>query len=224
MMDLQPIWLSIKLAFLSSIILFFISIPISYWLAYGKSRIKPFIETLISMPLVLPPTVLGFYLLLLFSPNNFPGSFLNEYLGINLLFSFPGLVFASIIYSMPFMINPIRSGFAGVNRSIIEASWVLGKSKLNTLIHVIIPNAKIAIITALVMSFAHTLGEFGLVLMIGGNIPDKTRVASIAIYDKVEALDYSSANTYSLILFALAFLILFSVYFLNRGKERSSVI
>lgn len=224
MIELKPIWLSLQLAFISTIILFLISIPISYWLAYSRSRVKPFFETLISLPLVLPPTVLGFYLLILFSPNGFPGSFLNQYLEVNLLFSFSGLVFASVIYSLPFMVNPIRSGFAGVQRPVIEASWVLGKSKFSTLVHVIIPNSKIAILSALVMSFAHTLGEFGVVLMIGGNIPDKTRVASIAIYDKVEALDYASANTYSIILISIAFLILFSVYYLNRGKERSSVV
>lgn len=216
MIDLNPIWLSLKLAFVSSLLLFLIGIPIAYWLAFSKNKIRSFIETLVSMPLVLPPTVLGFYFLFFFSPDKFPASILKEFFGINVLFSFQGLVFASVIYSMPFMINPIRSGFAGMDKSIIEASWVLGKSKLNTLLYVIIPNSKNSIITAIAMAFAHTLGEFGLVLMIGGNIPDKTRVASIAIYDSVEALDYNSANIYSLVIIVIAFLILFGINQFNK--------
>ncbi len=193
-----------------------IGVPVAYWLAFSQNKIRSFIETLVSMPLVLPPTVLGFYLLFFLSPDKFPASFLKDYFGINFLFTFQGLVFASVIYSMPFMINPIRSGFAAIDKSIIEASWVLGKSKFKTLLYVIIPNSKSSIITAIAMSFAHTLGEFGLVLMIGGNIPDKTRVASIAIYDRVEALDYYSANIYSLVIIAIAFFILFGLNHFNK--------
>lgn len=217
MIDWQPIVLTLKLALITTLLLFIISIPIAYWLAYSKSKIKPVVETLVSMPLVLPPTVLGFYLLIAFSPSSTLGGWLHEYLGIQLIFSFGGLVFASILYSLPFMVHPIQAGFSNINSSIIEASFVLGKSKTTTLFKVLLPNIKPSLLTGIVLAFAHTIGEFGVVLMIGGNIPEKTKVASIAIYDEVEALNYDIANHYSLILFAITFCILLIVYLVNGG-------
>ena len=169
------------------------------------------------MPLVLPPTVLGFYLLVAFSPSNAFGTWLDDWLGLRLVFSFEGLVLASIIYSLPFMVHPLQSGFANLPASLKEAADVLGKSTYTTLFKVLIPNMKPSLLTGIVLSFAHTIGEFGVVLMIGGNMPGKTKVASIAIYDEVESLNYAMAHTYSLILFALTFIIIFLVYLVNGG-------
>ncbi|EZH71889.1 molybdenum ABC transporter permease [Aquimarina atlantica] len=216
-MDWQPLVLTFKLALVTTLLLLVISIPLSYWLAHTKSKVKPFIETLVSMPLVLPPTVLGFYMLVAFSPANAFGNWLNEYLGIQLIFSFKGLVLASVIYSLPFMVHPIQAGFSNLPSSITEASYVLGKSKITTLFKVLLPNIKPSLLTGVVLAFAHTIGEFGVVLMIGGNMPGKTKVASIAIYDEVEALNYDVANWYSLILFAITFSILLLVYLVNGG-------
>jgi len=217
MIDWQPLILTFKLALITTFLLFILSIPLSYWLAYTKSKIKPVVETLVSMPLVLPPTVLGFYLLVVFSPNSWLGGWVQEYLGIQFIFSFHGLVLASMMYSLPFMVHPIQSGLSGLNSSLTEASYVLGKSKLTTLFKVLLPNIKTSLLTGIVLSFAHTIGEFGVVLMIGGSIPQKTKVASIAIYEEVEALNYDAANIYSLILFAIAFCILLVVYLGNDG-------
>jgi molybdate transport system permease protein len=217
MIDWQPLILTFELAFITTLILLVISVPIAYWLAFSKSRIKPVIETLVSMPLVLPPTVLGFYLLIAFSPSNAFGQWLDEWLGIRLVFSFTGLVIASLIYSLPFMVQPIQSGFSNLSTSLQEAAYILGKSKITTLLKVLIPNIKPSLLTGIVLAFAHTIGEFGVVLMIGGNIPGKTKVASMAIYDEVEALNYTAANTYSLILFGVTFSILLVVYLVN-GK------
>ena len=216
-MDWQPLILTFQLAFVTTLLLFVVSLPLAYWLAFTKSKIKPVIETLVSMPLVLPPTVLGFYLLLVFSPSDGFGAWLDEWLGLRLVFSFEGLVFASMIYSLPFMVHPIQSGFSHLSKSIIEASYILGKSKFTTLTRILLPNIKPSLLTGIVLAFAHTIGEFGVVLMIGGNIPGKTKVASIAIYDEVESLNYFAANQYSLILFVLSFIILFIVYFINGG-------
>lgn len=216
-MDLQPLILTFELALITTLLLLVISIPLAYWLSHSKSKIKPIIETLVSMPLVLPPTVLGFYLLVAFSPNNAFGSWLEDWFGIQLIFSFEGLVVASIIYSLPFMVHPIQSGLSNLPSSITEASYVLGKSKRRTLFKVLLPNIKPSLLTGIVLAFAHTIGEFGVVLMIGGNMPGKTKVASIAIYDEVEALNYSAANSYSLTLFAITFAILLVVYLVNGG-------
>jgi len=205
--DLTPLILSFKLAFITTIILFFISIPIAFFLSQTKSKIKIFFETLFSLPIVLPPTVLGFYLLLLFSKTQF-----------NFAFTFKGIVIASIIYSFPFMLGPIQSAMESLNKSLIEASYTLGKSKLETLIRVIIPNIKPSIITAVVTTFAHTVGEFGVVLMVGGSIPGVTKVASIAVYDYVENLDYKSAFLYSLILLVFSFFVLLFVYIYRARK------
>lgn len=216
-MSWEPLFLTFKLALVTTVILLVLAIPLAYWLAYSKARIKPIVETLVSMPLVLPPTVLGFYFLVAFSPRNAFGGFLESQFGLQLIFSFPGLVLASVIYSLPFMVHPIQSGLSSLSPSLREASYLMGNSRLRTLRRVLLPNIRPALLTGIVLSFAHTVGEFGVVLMIGGNIPGQTRVASIAIYDEVEALNYGAANTYSAILFIATFLILLLVYLVNGG-------
>lgn len=216
-MDWQPLLLTFRLAIITTLVLLVIAVPLSYWLGYTKSKLKPVIETLVSMPLVLPPTVLGFYLLVAFSPGNAFGSWLQDHLHLQLIFSFTGLVVASVIYSLPFMVHPLQSGFSSLSPTISEAAWLLGKSKTTTLFKVLLPNIKPSLLTGIVLAFAHTIGEFGVVLMIGGNIPGKTRVASIAIYNEVEALNYRSANWYSFILFSITFVILLVVYLVNGG-------
>jgi len=221
MIDWTPLLITFKLAFITTVCLIIVGIPLSYWLAYTKNKLKPIIETLVSMPLVLPPTVLGFYFLIAFSPQNAFGNWLDTYLGIRLVFSFEGLIVGSIIYSLPFMVHPIQAGFSSIPRNLLEAAQVLGKSKLVTLTKILLPSIKSSLITGIVLSFAHTIGEFGLVLMIGGNIPNKTKVASIAIYDEVESLNYAAANSYSLILFSITFFILLMVYLLNNKSIKN---
>lgn len=216
-MNLDPIILTLKLALVTTLVLLFIGLPIGYWLSHTRNRLKPVLLVLMGMPIVLPPTVLGFYLLLAFSPASTLGSWLNSTFGLQLAFSFQGLVLASVIYSLPFMVYPIQSGFKAQPHSLREASFILGKSKLETLLKVQIPGIKNSIFTAVTMTFAHTMGEFGVVMMIGGNIPGETRVASIAIYDEVEMLNFDQANTYSLILLVISFGILISAYYLNKS-------
>jgi molybdate transport system permease protein len=212
----QTLWLTFQLAMVTTLILLIVGLPVAYKLSQSRSQIKPIFEALISMPLVLPPTVLGFYLLLAFSPGNTIGSFLSETLGIQLVFTFYGLVVGSIIYSLPFMVQPLQSGFEHLPRHLTEASYMLGKSRFETFLRVQLPNIKPSLLTGIVLTFAHTVGEFGVILMIGGNIPGETRVASIAIYDEVEALNYSLANQYAMVLIAFAFAILAIVYSINR--------
>ena len=214
--NLSPLILTFKLAIITTFFLLLIGLPLAYLLTYWKNKSKYLLQTLVSMPLVLPPTVIGFYLLIAFNPENFFGRILQSFFNIQLVFSFEGLVVASMIYSLPFMVNPIQAGLQSLPASIMEASYTLGKSKLKTFLHVLIPNIKPSLITGIIISFAHTVGEFGVILMIGGSIPGKTRVASIAIYDEVEALNYDTANYYSLILFAITFVILLAVYIFNR--------
>lgn len=207
--------LTFKLAAITTAILLIISIPLASFLVFSRIRFKSIIETIVSMPLVLPPSVLGFYLLLAFSPASAIGSFLSEH-GLRLAFSFEGLVIGSILFSLPFMVHPIQSALAQVPPSIFEASYTLGKSKLQTMIRVILPSIRHGLISGVVLAFAHTVGEFGVILMIGGNIPDETRVASIAIYDEVESLNYALAHQYALTLFVVTFAILLLVYTLNK--------
>ncbi|MGO3182138.1 MAG: molybdate ABC transporter permease subunit [Aequorivita sp.] len=216
-MDWAPLLLTFKLAFITTGILLVLGVPLAYWLSQTKWRGKPIMESLVSMPLVLPPTVLGFYMLVAFSPNGALGAWLIENIGLKLVFSFEGLVFASVIYSLPFMVHPIQAGFSNLPKSLSEASYLLGKSKTNTLFKVLLPNIKPSLISGIVLAFAHTIGEFGVVLMIGGNIPGKTQVASIAIYEEVEMLNYDAANFYSLVLFLISFAILLVVYLINGG-------
>ncbi|PJJ83653.1 molybdate ABC transporter permease subunit [Mucilaginibacter auburnensis] len=220
-MDLSPIWLTLKLAAITTLLLFLIGLPLAWWLSKGRSVFKIIIEALLTMPLVLPPSVLGFYLLLAFSPQQGVGKWLQEVFDIQLVFSFKGLVLASVIYSMPFMIGPIKSALQQLPSSLAQASYTLGKTQWQTFKSILLPNIKPSVLTALVLTFAHTLGEFGVVLMIGGNIPNVTRVASIAVYDSVERMDYASANAYSFILFALTFVMVVGVFIFNRYHAKS---
>ncbi|MEM6767022.1 MAG: molybdate ABC transporter permease subunit [Bacteroidota bacterium] len=215
MISWEPLILTFQLALLTTIILLVLGIPMAYWLSYTSAKGKPVIEALVSMPLVLPPTVLGFYLLMAFSPANGFGAFLQKSIGLQLVFSFEGLLIASVIYSLPFMVHPVQAGLSNLPTSLAEASYMFGKSRFITLRKVLLPNIKPALLTGTVLAFAHTIGEFGVVLMIGGSIPGETRVASIAIYEEVEALNYGTAHAYSLFLLITSFLILLAVYSLN---------
>ena len=201
--DLTPFWVSFKLAFFTTIILFFIALPLAYFLANYKGKLKPILEAIFSLPIVLPPTVLGYYLLIA----------LNK---IDLAFSFAGILIASIIYSFPFMFQPLLNAIENFDKSLIEASFSLKKTKFETLKYIILPNIKPAIFTGIVIAFGHTIGEFGVVLMVGGSIDGITKVASIAIYDYTETLEYGLANFYSLVLLIFSFLILFSVNLINK--------
>lgn len=210
-----PFLTTLKLAFITTVILFVISIPISYWLTYSKFKFKFFFEAIVSLPLVLPPSVLGFYLLVTFSGQSPVGKFLLDNFDVSLPFTFAGLVVGSVIYSLPFMVQPMQSGFQNLPIALKEASYTLGKSRFQTLIRVLLPNIKASLLTGIVLSFAHTIGEFGVVLMMGGNL-EETRVASIAIYDSVNKLDYGTAHAYSLILLVFSFVILTAVYLFNK--------
>ena len=216
MIQLEPLWLTFKLAFFTTFILFFVSIPLANWLAAKKNIFKIIAEVIVSMPLVLPPSVIGFYMLLAFSPGNTFGAYLEKWFDVRLVFSFEGLLIASVIYSLPFMVHPVQSGLSSLSPSLKEAAYSLGKTKFQTLIKVLLPNIKPSLLTGIVLTFAHTVGEFGVVLMIGGNIPGKTRTASVAIYDEVEAFNYHNANVYAVILLILSFAILFTMYLVNR--------
>ncbi|MDC7998151.1 molybdate ABC transporter permease subunit [Gilvibacter sediminis] len=213
----DPLFLTFKLALVTTLVLLLVGIPLGYWLAYSKSRLKPLLAVLVSMPLVLPPTVIGFYLLLAFSPNNALGAWLEQTFNLRLVFSFTGLVIASVIYGIPFMVHPIQSGLRGLPSAYKESAQLMGRNRFSILTRVLLPNMKPALLSGIVLSFAHTLGEFGVVLMIGGSIPGETRVASIAIYDEVERLNFGQAHLLSLILFAVAFIILLWVY--TRGSK-----
>ena len=205
-LDLAPFALSFKLATITTIILFVISLPLAWQLSQSPSKVKPFIESLVSLPLVLPPSVLGFYLLVAFS-------------SFDLAFTFIGLVIASCFYSLPFMVQPLQGGFESLNKNMIESSYIAGKNKWVTLFRVALPNIKPALMTALIITFAHTVGEFGVVLMIGGSIPDETRVASIAIYDLMNNLEYEKAHIYSAIMLLISFIVLLSVYIFNHKQK-----
>ncbi|HIE58712.1 MAG TPA: molybdate ABC transporter permease subunit [Persephonella sp.] len=199
----ETLYITFKLAFITTVLLLFIGFPIAILLAFKNFKLKTFFEAVIALPLVLPPTVLGFYFLVLLGK-------------INLAFTFEGLVIASIVYSLPFMVQPIHSALISFPKDLIEASYTLGKSQIETFFKVIAPNIKSSIITAIVLTFAHTVGEFGVVLMVGGSIPGETKVASIAIYEEVEALNYSLANKYALVLIIVSFITIFLVYLLNK--------
>lgn len=218
MIDFTPFFISFKLAFITTCMLFIISLPLAWFLSQTNSKIKPFLEATISLPLVLPPSVLGFYILISLSQNSPIGAFFKNSFDLDLVFSFTGLVIASCFYSLPFMLQPLQSGFKSIDKSLLEASYIGGKSKFQTILYVALPNIKPSILTALIITFAHTVGEFGVVLMVGGSIPGKTKVASVAIYEYVEMLDYKSAHIYSLIMLVLSFLVLFLVYTFNQKR------
>ena len=208
-----------KLAGWTTTILFIIGFPIAYLLAYQRFWFKSLVEAIISIPMVLPPTVLGFYMLVAYSPQNAFGGFLEKYLDVRLAFSFEGVLLASVVFSLPFMIQPLQNGLTAIPISFREAAYTLGKSKTETFFRVLIPNMIPSIVTALAMTFAHCIGEFGVVIMVGGNMPGETRVASIAIYDEVQAMNYEMANQYSLVLFLISLAILTLIYSIN-GKKK----
>lgn len=218
---IETMVLTFELATIATLILLMIGIPVASFLAFGKFRFKSVFETIVSMPLVLPPSVLGFYLLIAFSPASVIGAFLSEY-GINLAFSFEGIVIGSVIFSLPFMVHPIQSALSGIPPSLFEASYTLGKSKFETMTRVVLPSIKHGLISGIVLAFAHTVGEFGVVLMIGGNLQNETRVASIAIYDEVESLNYAMAHQYAATLFVITFTILLLVYGLNKDSIKGA--
>ena len=219
--DIGAIVLTLKLAGTTTALLLVLGTPLAWWLARTRSRWKNPVAVVVALPLVLPPTVLGFYLLLLMGPNG-PVGKLTQALGIGLLpFSFEGLVVASVLYSMPFVVQPLQNAFEAVHESLLEAAATLRASPLDTFRHVVLPLARPGFATAAILGFAHTVGEFGVVLMIGGNIPGKTRTASIAIYDEVEAFNYHNANVYAGILLALSFGILLVLYSFNRKMQQA---
>jgi len=217
--EFEPFLISFKLAGIVTLILFFISLPLAWYLSQTKSKIKPFLEAITALPLVLPPSVLGFYILWALSFNSPIGVFFQEVFGIKLVFNFTGLVIASCFYSLPFMVQPMQSGLESLNKNMLEASYICGKNKIVTLFRIALPNIKPSLITAIIVTFAHTVGEFGVVLMVGGSIPGETKVASVAIYEFVEIMDYTNAHIYSVIMVILSFLTLLGVYIFN-GKQK----
>lgn len=222
-LDWRPLLLSLELSLITTLLLLVIGIPLAYWLVYTKVKIKPFLESIISLPLVLPPSVLGFYLLISFSPNSFFGSFIEQHFNLRLVFSFEGLVIASTIYSLPFMVHPIQSGLQHLPPSLKEASYTLGKSEFETLFRALLPNIRTSLFTGIILTFAHTLGEFGVVLLIGGNIPGETKLASIAVYEEVESMNYSAANFYATVLLLLSIIILTTMFWVNRRLNKRFV-
>jgi molybdate transport system permease protein len=220
-MDWAAVGLSVRLAACTSLLLFVIGIPIAYWLAVSQWRLAFLVEAVVAVPLVLPPTVLGFYILLVISPRNPLGALYLDLTGQALPFSFQGLLLASVLYSLPFAVQPFAAAFKGVDRQLVEASWSLGVSRLATFLRVILPLSRPGLVTGIVLSFAHTLGEFGVVLMVGGNLPGVTRTVSISIYDDVQALDYAAAGRTSLMLLGLSLLVLTLTYGLQKRGRTS---
>ena len=219
--ELWPVLaLTLKLASAATLVLWVLGTPLAWWLARTRSVFKPFVEATTALPLVLPPTVLGFYLLLLMSPQAPLGSFWLSLTGDTLTFSFTGLLVASVIYSLPFMVQPLQTAFESVGSELLDAAASLGASPASVFLSVACPLAVRGFVSASILTFAHTVGEFGVVLMIGGNIPGVTRVASIAIYDEVEAMRYDNAREYALALVGFSFLILLLVYVQNRRQHQ----
>src|SRR4051794_27019496 len=217
---MTPLALTLRLAALVSVLLFFTALPIAYWISFSRARWKFLVESLVALPLVLPPTVLGFYLLLALGPRSPVGRWYEQLTGHTLAFTFEALVIGSVIYSLPFAVQPMAASFAAIDRQLLAASATLGASRMRTFLRVIAPLSLPGMVTAVALSFAHTLGEFGVVLMIGGNIPGATQTISIAIYDHVEALEYSAANQAALLLLVISFTLLALVYGINRKVLR----
>ena len=215
-MSWEPIILTLRLAGLTAVILVVVGVPIAYWLTYSRWRWKFLVEAVVALPLVLPPTVLGFYVLVAVSPRSPLGQMYQTLTGHSLAFTFEGLLLASVLYSLPFAVQPFTSAFGAVDPKLVEASWTLGVSRLKTFLRVTLPLSAAGVVTGVVLSFAHTLGEFGVVLMVGGNIPGVTRTVSIDIYDEVQALNYPAAARTALVLLLFSFVILSVVYALNR--------
>ncbi len=215
-MDLGPVWISLQLASVTVVVLLLLGTPLAWWLAFTRSRSRAVVEALVALPLVLPPTVLGFYLLILLGPAGPIGSFWVEITGTTLTFSFSGLVIASVLYSFPFAVQPLQTAFESIGRAPLEAAATLGATPLDTFLRVASPLALRGYLSAIVLGFAHTLGEFGVVLMVGGNIPGVTKVISIAIYEQVETLSYAQAHYLSAGLLIFSFVVLLGVYVINR--------
>jgi len=216
MPDLGPLWLSLSLAAVTTLVLLLLGTPLAWWLANTRSRWRPVVEAITALPLVLPPTVLGFYFLILLGPASPVGGFWVRITGETLTFSFSGLVVASVVYSLPFMVQPLQNAFEAVGRAPLEAAAMLRAGRLDAFFSVAVPLSATGFITAAVLTFAHTIGEFGVVLMVGGNIHGETRVISIAIYEQVETLNYADAHVLSAGLLAFAFVVLLPVYALRR--------
>jgi molybdate transport system permease protein len=215
--DWTAIWLSVRLAASTTLVLLAIGVPLAYWIVFSTRRWKFLVEAVVALPLVLPPTVLGFYVLVGMGPLSPIGRAYARLTGHGLPFTFEGLLIASVLYSMPFAVQPFAAEFASVDRRLLEASWSLGVSRLETFRRVVIPLSVRGLVTGIVLSFAHTLGEFGVVLMVGGNLPGVTRTVSISIYDAVQSLDYAAASRTSLLLLIVSFAILASIYSLQRS-------
>jgi len=215
-LDLGPLWLTLRLAAITTVLLLVVGTPLAWWLAHTRSRLRPTIEAITALPLVLPPTVLGFYMLILLNPQSTIGGFWLTVTGTTLTFSFIGLVLASMVYSLPFTVQPLQAAFEAIGRRPLEAAATLGASPLDAFFTVAAPLAARGFLTATVLSFAHTVGEFGVVLMVGGNIPGQTKVISIAIYEQVETIQYANAHVLSAIMLAFSFTVLFLVYTVNR--------
>lgn len=218
---LEPLFLSLRLAAITTALLLVIATPIAWWLSNARGRLKAPIQAIVALPIVLPPTVLGFYFLVFLSPNTPLGRLWVELTGSTLTFSFTGLVVASLVYSLPFAVQPLQSAFETLGRKEFEASRTLGASRFDAFMSVIVPLSVPGFVSSAVLAFAHTLGEFGVVLMVGGNIPGETRTVSIAIYDHVESLDYGAAHSLSLILLVLAFVILLAMFLFNNRRVRA---
>ncbi len=216
---LDAITLTIRLAVVTVGLLVIIGTPLAWWIAFTRSRLKPLVEAVVALPLVLPPTVLGFYLLILMGPAAGPGRWWAEATGSTLAFSFTGLVIASMLYSLPFVVQPVAQGLGAMGRGPLEAAETLGAGPIDRFFTVALPLARRGFLTAAVLGFAHTLGEFGVILMVGGNIPGRTQVLSIKIYESVETLDYATAHALSAGLLVFSFAVLISVYWLNRGTR-----
>jgi molybdate transport system permease protein len=215
-----PLWLSVQLAGITTVLLIVIATPVAWWLAQSSSRWKPAVQTLVALPIVLPPTVMGFYLLILLGPAGAIGGWWVELTGNALTFSFTGLVIASCLYSLPFAVQPLVTAFESLGNSKLEAAWTLGATRMDAFFSIALPLSIRGYLSAVALSFAHTLGEFGVVLMVGGNIPGETRVISIAIYDQVESLNYAAAHQLSAVLILVAFVALFSMFFVNRRWQQ----
>ncbi len=218
--DMTAFWLSFKLATITTVLLLIICTPLAWWLARTRLGIKPWIEALVTLPIVLPPTVMGFYLLLLLGPEGWLGGFWVQLTGNALTFSFTGLVIASMVYSLPFVVQPLQNGFAAINPRMQEAARTLGARPIEVFLTITMPLAKRGILTAVVLGFAHTLGEFGVVLMVGGNIPGETKVIAIEIYNQVEMLNYQQAHVLSALLLLLAFALILLMYVINHRSAR----
>ena len=216
MVDLSPLWLTVQLASTTTVFLLLIGTPLAWWLANTKSRIRPAIEALTALPIVLPPTVIGLYFLILLSPTSTIGRFWVNITGDTLTFSFTGLVIASMFYSLPFMVQPLQTAFQTIGRAPMEAAATLRASPFNAFFTIAVPLSARGFLTAIVLSFTHTIGEFGVVLMVGGNIPGQTKVISIAIYEHVETLRYAEAHQLAAGLMIFSFIVLMVVYTLNR--------